>query len=296
MSMIRCFGRIFPLLVVSSLATGPIHAQESASSSPAQTTVTATYPNTKEGLQQLLQDMRAAAKGGNQAKLAAFLKDMEIPDCDAWLHKMYESDKADSWMSLCDAKTLASNKKSMQQRFAQFGAEDGQILVRKVNDEPQPGKGMEWGWLQAIKAPLDIYFADWKRGTEPKDAKGEPIGYFMFIDGGFRWESSIQFIKPRITSAKFVPTKLIKKVNPIYPPAAASQHPSGIVRVYYVIGADGAVYNVHAISGEGLSEDLSLRKAAEEAVIQWRYQPATMDGKPILTNAVTVDIAFSPAS
>jgi hypothetical protein len=41
-----------------------------------------------------------------------------------------------------------------------------------------------------------------------------------------------------------------------------------------------------------LSEDPSLRIAAEVAVIQWRYQPATLDGKPIQTNAVTVDITF----
>ncbi len=56
------------------------------------------------------------------------------------------------------------------------------------------------------------------------------------------------------------------------------------------------VYNAHALSGEGLSEDPSLRKAAEDEVLQWRYQPATMDGKPIQTNAVTVDLKFSPKS
>jgi outer membrane biosynthesis protein TonB len=61
-----------------------------------------------------------------------------------------------------------------------------------------------------------------------------------------------------------------------------------------VIGADGAVYNAHAISGEGLSEDPDLRRAAEDAVLQWRYQPATLNGKPVQINAVTVDIVFSP--
>jgi TonB family protein len=83
-------------------------------------------------------------------------------------------------------------------------------------------------------------------------------------------------------------------VEPIYPSDAAARNISGTVRVYYVIGGDGVVYNAHALSGEGLSEDPSLRKAAEEAVLQWRYQPATMDGKPIGTNAVTVDLKFSP--
>jgi TonB family protein len=127
-------------------------------------------------------------------------------------------------------------------------------------------------------------------------AKGEPIGYFYFLDAGFRWDSLVSFPKIKISNAKIVPAKLIKKVEPVYPADAAAQHISGTVRVYYVIGGDGAVYNAHALSGQGLSEDPSLRKAAEDAVLQWRYQPATMDGKPIQTNAVTVDLKFSPKS
>jgi len=64
------------------------------------------------------------------------------------------------------------------------------------------------------------------------------------------------------------------------------------VRVHFVIGEDGIVYNAHAISGEGLSEDPLLRKAAEEAVLQWRYEPATLVGKPIQIDA-TADVIFS---
>lgn len=240
--------------------------------------------------------MRAAAKGGDQTKLAAFLKGMEIPDCDAWLHKMYESDKADSWMSLCDPKVLASSEESMRQVFIEHANTDEEIFTRKVSDDPEPGKGLEWGWLQAIKQPLDIYFASWKKPGELKDARGETIGYFVFVDGAFRWESTIRpAVRVKVTRSnfKFVPAKLINRVEPVYPPEALSQHITGVVRVYYVIGADGAVYNAHAISGEGLSQDPALRKAAEEAVIQWRYEPATLDGKPILQNAVTTDITFS---
>ena len=66
--------------------------------------------------------------------------------------------------------------------------------------------------------------------------------------------------------------------------------------MYFVIGADGVVYNAHAISGEGLSDDPSLRKAAEDAVKQWRYTPATIDGKAAESNAVTVNLVFTPAN
>ncbi|MGB2898150.1 MAG: hypothetical protein WBB89_02720, partial [Candidatus Acidiferrum sp.] len=93
------------------------------------------------------------------------------------------------------------------------------------------------------KEPLEVYFASWKSPNQPKEAKGEPIGYFYFLEGGFRWDSLISFPKFKISNAKIVPARLIKKVEPVYPADAAAQHISGTVRVYYVIGGDGAVYN-----------------------------------------------------
>lgn len=68
-------------------------------------------------------------------------------------------------------------------------------------------------------------------------------------------------------------------------------------------GLNTFVYHAHAISGEGLSDDASLRKAAEQAVLRWRYQPGTVDGKPFQAT-VTADgcitfpllIAYPPLS
>jgi hypothetical protein len=147
----------------------------------------AIYPDTVDGFRDLLFDMRAAAKESNQEKLAAFIKDTEIPNCDAWLHTMYDSDKADSWMGLCEAKSRDPRERDLKELFERIAKLDGQFITRKVNDNPQPGKGLEWGWLQAIKQPLDIYWASWLPSSEPKESEADPIGYFMFIDGGFRW-------------------------------------------------------------------------------------------------------------
>jgi TonB family protein len=281
-------------LVVLLAFPATVRSQEQSVSSPAAATVP--YANTTDGLKQLLLNMRTAAKDENQDKLIAFVKDMEIPNCDAWLHKMYDSDKADSWMGLCEAKFRDPRERDLRELFGHIAKQDGKIITRKVNDNPQPGKGLEWGWLSAIKQPLDIYWASWLPTTETKESEADPIGYFMFIDGAFRWESTIQSLKPsqtKITHAKIVQPKLVTKVDPIYPPEAAARNGVGTVRVYYVIGGDGVVYNAHAISGEGLSDDPALRKAAEEAVMQWRYEPGTFDGRPVQLN-VTADIRFAP--
>jgi protein TonB len=104
----------------------------------------------------------------------------------------------------------------------------------------------------------------------------------MFIDGGFRWESGIQsFRVSQAKKARIVPPQLTKRVEPVYPAEAIANHISGTVRVWFVIGADGAVHNPHAVKDEGFSGDPYLVKAAEDTVRQWQYQPLTMDGKPV---------------
>jgi TonB family protein len=283
--------RTFPLLL-TLLAVSPLaRAQEKAVSSPTATPDSSEQPNTAARPRQILEAMLQAAKSDDLPKLAALVKSTEVPDRDAWLHGMYRSEHADSWMSLCNQNDLGPNEKELMEQFVGFAKRDGQIGIRSVNDEPEPGKGMEWGMLDSLRKPLDIYTASWKTSANPK---GEPIGYFMFIDGGFRGDSRIHFITPKIGNFKLVPAKLVTRVEPVYSPEAADQHISGTVRVYFVIGADGVVYNAHAISGDGLSDNLSLRKAAEDAVIRWRFTPATVDGKPAQSNAVTADVAFAP--
>ena len=59
-----------------------IPSQGQSNSAPT-TVATETYANTREGLKQLLSDMRAVAKEGNEERLVALVKGTEIPNCDA---------------------------------------------------------------------------------------------------------------------------------------------------------------------------------------------------------------------
>jgi hypothetical protein len=202
------------------------------------------YTDTTADFQRFLQDILDATKKGDNQRVATLLKSTEVPNCDAWLHQMYKSDSADRWMSLCDSKTLGSQEKSIKELFAGFAKEGGQFSTRKVNDNPQGGEGgLESGMVHGGKELLEVYFASWKSPNKSKEAKGEPIGYFYFLDGGFRWDSLISFPQIKISNAKIVSARLIKKVDPVYPADAAAQDISGTVRVCYVIGGDGAVYS-----------------------------------------------------
>ncbi len=72
--------------------------------------------------------------------------------------------------------------------------------------------------------------------------------------------------------------KLIQKVDPIYPPKARIQGLTGSVTLDATIAEDGSIRAVAVVSGTSLLAD-----AAATAIRQWRYRPATLNGKPVET-------------
>lgn len=80
--------------------------------------------------------------------------------------------------------------------------------------------------------------------------------------------------------------KLISSVQPIYPTLAKNQHVSGNVTIDALIDATGRVTTMKIVSGPTL-----LHQAAMDALKQWKYQPATLDGKTVPMH-LTVTLQF----
>jgi TonB family protein len=80
--------------------------------------------------------------------------------------------------------------------------------------------------------------------------------------------------------------KLISAPPPAYPTLAKNQHVSGNVLVDALIDANGRVTTMKIVSGPTL-----LHQAAMDALKQWKYQAATLDGKPVPMH-LTVTIQF----
>jgi TonB family protein len=70
------------------------------------------------------------------------------------------------------------------------------------------------------------------------------------------------------------PARLLTSVAPAYPQMARNQHVSGDVKIDALIDANGHVSGMKIISGPAL-----LHQAAQDAVRQWKYQPATLNGQ-----------------
>jgi len=87
-----------------------------------------------------------------------------------------------------------------------------------------------------------------------------------------------------------VPPKLVKSVRPNAPPDAILGYVTGDVAVDATVDPSGRVSSVKILSGPA-----SLRNAAVKAVKQYRYEPATQNGKPVSAHVnVTIQFWFEP--
>ena len=82
--------------------------------------------------------------------------------------------------------------------------------------------------------------------------------------------------------------KVIKSVQPVYPPIAKVRRLSGPVVVEVLVGKDGRVTNPKFISGQPVFHD-----AAFDAVKQWVFRPAKLNGQPI-EQTTQIKVVFNP--
>jgi TonB family protein len=81
------------------------------------------------------------------------------------------------------------------------------------------------------------------------------------------------------------PAVLIKSVPPEYPAIAKGQHVTGKVTLDALVDVSGNVASLKVVSGPPL-----LHRAALDAVKQWKYKPAVLDGEPTASHlSVTVE-------
>lgn len=78
---------------------------------------------------------------------------------------------------------------------------------------------------------------------------------------------------------------LLAYTQPVYPQEAKDKKVEGTVRVHVVIGTDGKIKEANAISGDSL-----LTQPALDAVRQWTYRPALLNGQAVEVDSEVVVI------
>ena len=82
--------------------------------------------------------------------------------------------------------------------------------------------------------------------------------------------------KPVRLGGRVAEANLIRKILPVYPPLAKAAHIQGTVEFTALISKEGNVENLQLVHGHPL-----LVRAAQEAVLQWRYRPTTLNGEAV---------------
>jgi TonB family protein len=88
--------------------------------------------------------------------------------------------------------------------------------------------------------------------------------------------------EPGAASHEIRPPLPLRKVDPKYVAAAAAEQVEGVVRLFAVIRKDGHVESVALLR----HLDDRLDRSAKEALAQWIFQPASIEGSPIDVDAV----------
>jgi periplasmic protein TonB len=80
--------------------------------------------------------------------------------------------------------------------------------------------------------------------------------------------------------------RLLSAPPPTYPALAKTQRVQGAVQIDALVDPTGRISSMKVVSGPAL-----LHQAATDALHQWKYQPATLDGKPVPMH-LTVTVQF----
>ena len=84
-------------------------------------------------------------------------------------------------------------------------------------------------------------------------------------------------VKERLrVSESVIAARLIRRIEPSYPPFAVQIRREGRVELHAIIATDGSIQSLEVLSG-----DPFFIPSALAAVREWRYQPTLLNGQPV---------------
>lgn len=261
-------------------------------SSAAQTNAPAATPETVERLISTLHTIFDAEKTQDPAQIAPLYASLAIPDHAAWFTQTFGEQEGArleaKYTATLDQSSLRL-KQRVQSCLAQAKTTIGIHLYVTPADSSIP---LTKAVLTAMIHSTRMYQASCSSSADDKSPFA--LGDFVYAQGGFRYLdeevmralSTAPPMRVRIAGA-VQSTKLLKKVDPVYPHEAWIAGIQGIVKLHVVLETDGTVKDVDVISGHPL-----LVQPALDAVRDWRYKPTTLNGEPVEVDTV-IEVDFS---
>lgn len=277
-----------------------IHAQTtpSASSIPS-------YPNSEAGLENLINDMNALAKKGDDSALAPYYQSLVLPNSESWfdskfgnpncekLNEMAANDCLGNRLALAYS-AIASNipasarmtmKDLIEENLTNFEAVNYSAPcpnpVKIIPDRKLVGELTTTPFLSPVLSGL-------MKNKEPiyilwsySQTQETTIGFFVYSEDAFRYigmphpASADEYSHKRLSYSVKADdlTNEVVDAHPVMTDPALGQK---TVVIHVVIGADGRVREADYARGPESLKDAAIRMAEEH-----HFKPVTFGGKPV---------------
>jgi TonB family protein len=228
--------------------------------------------------------VHAGCSGESEAE-AKQIEQLRLPHAAAWFEHNFDPAEA-SKLTIRYEQLAADYSGSVEKTIRNVCETDGAEIVISQANSPAGTKVASGFKLSATRpiAELPLFRFRFTLRIHGADnlSWAETFvyeqGLFRFVGGGTRafweWEEGAG---PGIfkNGHSHQALSLIYQVAPVYPPDAKAQHIEGVVVIRALIDKQGNVKKMEVIQGHPLLVD-----AARDAVMQWRYKPATIGGQP----------------
>ena len=285
-------------LFLSALAAVPALGRESQSTSSPQPPAAA-YPNSTDGLQNLIGDILQAARSKDSAKETELIRSLLMPVNSTWFTDEYGPGFGASLAATYRRATpeLEQEIRTVYEGDAQRGWISPKILVYK---DPEQVNAPIDHFLNCMNQIVPLYqtvfqgaspsvYMSLKPGEKGKPTGGDVPGYFVYDQGGFRFiPQNILMKLPNERPVRIhlgmniMQSKVTNRVYPPYPQEALKKHIGGKVVVRLDLDRDGKIRDAKVMEGDPI-----LSQALLDSVEQWQFEPTRLDGDPV---EVEVDV------
>jgi TonB family protein len=308
------FFQLCAIVLGSLIAASGVHAKaiqgvSSAPKSALSTDQQQPYPDTADGLRAFLQQLMTLIQKKNAAQGSTMARDLILPDHQTWFPQVFGPEIGSRMEKQYEESLPQLDAKFNEQMrlYVKEGMTD--ISVTRLESADQPSKdSYTIRAMQAMQNPVPVYSVAM---ASPGGTSWIFPGSFVFVQGGYRYldlqtiravyslktsgtapsqgadNSNASSDKAIRNNGSVQVARMIRQVMPAYPAEAKSKHIQGTVVLHAVIGKDGTVDILDVVSGP-----TELRKAATDAVKQWRYTPTLLNGEPVSVNT-TLSVVFA---
>lgn len=158
-------------------------------------------------------------------------------------------------------------------------------LNANLSDKGQlTGFGFEDAVWEPLRSDIERSLHNWK--FTPARRNGAPVDSELKIP--------VILDRPLIQDSHGTPPRIIRRVNAEYPLEMRTSRLTGDVEVGFVVKEDGSVNDAVVLQ----TDNPGFNSAAVSAVSQWKYEPATVNGKPVsyrMHSKITFEITGAPS-